>query len=97
MASLSLTIQAKRDLLEIFVYIAEQSDIETAEKFLRQLGTRFELVADAPKSYRLRPELRPNIRSCTYKRYVILYQEVGKTVEITRVLHSARDIDAIFE
>jgi toxin ParE1/3/4 len=46
---------------------------------------------------RARPELAPHLRSLPFRRYVIFYVPLGEGVDIVRVLHSARDIEALFD
>jgi len=45
---------------------------------------------------RLRDELADGLRSFPVGRYVIFYRPIPKGIEIVRVLHGARDLDAIF-
>jgi len=44
---------------------------------------------------RERPDLKPNIRSFGVMSWIIFYRVDDDFVEIVRVLHSARDLDAI--
>ena len=46
---------------------------------------------------RSRDELSPDVRSLPFGRYVILYLPLADGIDVVRVLHSARDIEAIFE
>lgn len=46
---------------------------------------------------RLRAEIRPWLRSFAAGRYIIFYRVLAEEVEILRVIHSARDIERIFE
>jgi toxin ParE1/3/4 len=41
------------------------------------------------------PDLKPNIRSFVVMSWIIFYRVDDDFVEIVRVLHSARDLDAI--
>jgi hypothetical protein len=45
---------------------------------------------------RLRPELAPHLRSFPIGNYVIFYRLTQEGIEVARVLHGARDIDALF-
>ena len=45
---------------------------------------------------RMREELRPQIRSLAVPPYIVFYRPQPDVIEIIRVLHGARDIDAIF-
>jgi toxin ParE1/3/4 len=44
---------------------------------------------------RPREDLRPGLRSIAVERYVLFYRVSAAAVEILRVLHSSRDMDAI--
>ena len=56
------------------------------------------MLAGAPVMGRVRPELGARIRSFVADRYVLFYRPLtrAKGIEIARVLHGARDVDAIF-
>lgn len=86
------------DLLEIFTYIAETSDsISIAERFVHRLREHCKALADLPGSMgRARPELRKDIRSLTYKGYVIFFRYLEDGLEIMNILKCHRDIDSIF-
>jgi len=45
---------------------------------------------------RSRDELSANVRSFLFGRYVIFYEPIAGGIDVVRVLHSARDIDAVF-
>ena len=45
---------------------------------------------------RARDELAPDLRSFPFGRYVIFYEPIEDGIDVVRVLHSARDIDAVF-
>jgi plasmid stabilization system protein ParE len=46
---------------------------------------------------RARLELAPNLRSLLVGDYVMFYRPIDDGIEVVRVLHGARDIDAMFE
>ena len=46
---------------------------------------------------RARPELAAELRSLPVGKYTIFYLPLSNGVQIVRVLHGARDIDAIFQ
>jgi toxin ParE1/3/4 len=45
---------------------------------------------------RAREELAADLRSFPFGRYVIFYMPVQDGIDVVRVLHSARDVDAAF-
>ena len=85
------------DIDEIWTYIADNSNMESADRFLTTIRDKCSSLVNSPKGFRLRPELSSLLRSYPIKRYVVFYQEIEKGIQIVRILHSARDIDAIFE
>jgi toxin ParE1/3/4 len=88
--------RALTDLAEIWAYIAEDSP-ERADAFADLLATKFEALARRPGMGRPRPELAADLRSFTVGRYVVFYLPMSRGVEIVRVLHGSRDIEAVFE
>jgi len=46
---------------------------------------------------RVRDELAPSLRSFPVGRYVIFYRLIKNGIEITRILHGARDLKSAFE
>jgi toxin ParE1/3/4 len=88
--------RALADLGEIWSFIADDS-IVNADAFAARIDETFQLLARQPRMGRLRPELGDDIRSFVVNSYVIFYCPAGDGVEIIRVLHGARDIEAIFQ
>lgn len=87
--------QAAEDIAEIWDYIADDS-LAAADRFVDQLDEQFGLLATQPQMGRARGELAPDIRSFPFGRYVIFYLPIDEGLDVVRVLHSARDIDAVF-
>jgi len=86
---------AKVDLADIWDYIAEDNE-SRADAFIDAIDQKFHVLAEQPAIGRARDELAEGIRSFPIGQYIIFYQPVPGGVEIVRVLHGARDIDAIF-
>ena len=87
--------RAKSDLVEIWDYIAEDSEAR-ADSFLDRIDKKFWILAQRPAIGRLRDELAESLRSFPVGRYIIFYIPLSNGVEIVRVLHSARDMNADF-
>jgi toxin ParE1/3/4 len=83
------------DLAEIWAFIADDSAGQ-ADTFASLINSKFELLAGQPNMGRSRPELAKNIPSLAVGHYVIFYLPVRDGVQIVRVIHGARDIEAIF-
>ncbi len=88
--------RAKADLVEIWDYIADDSE-ERADAFIATIDQKFQALAGRPNMGRLREELAERLRSFPVGRYVIFYRPISEGIEIVRVLHGARDLDAIFQ
>lgn len=84
------------DLFEIWSYIAEDS-VTNADRFAARIDKTFRLLARRPEIGRARPELYQDLRSFVVGKYVVFYMPVRKGIDVIRVLHGARDIDAVFE
>lgn len=87
--------RAKTDLAEIWDYIADDSEAR-ADAFIETIDRKFRTLAGRPDMGRARAELETGLRSFPVGRYVIFYRPIPEGVEIVRVLHGARDLDAIF-
>ena len=87
--------RAEIDLAEIWDFIAEDS-LARANSFLDRLDQSLLGLAANPHIGRVRGELSQNLRSFPFGHYVIFYLARGDGIEIVRVLHGARDLDAIF-
>ncbi len=86
---------AADDIAQVWDYIAEDS-LEQADAWLDRLDEAFRLLATTPMMGRAREELSPGLRSMPFGRYVIFYEPINVGIDVVRVLHSARDIDAQF-
>ncbi|BAC91446.1 type II toxin-antitoxin system RelE/ParE family toxin [Gloeobacter violaceus] len=95
MAQVLKTRQAERDIEDIWFYIALE-DLQAADRWLEGMSAQAQLVASQPRMGRVRPELGTEIRSFAAGRYVLFYRPLPDGIELVRVLHGARDLDALF-
>lgn len=86
---------AETDILEIWDYIADDS-LAAADRWVDRLDEQFRLLAAQPMMGRARDELAPGVRSFPFGRYVVFYVPLDDGIDVVRVLHGARDIDAVF-
>ena len=93
--SYEIAAEAENDLIDIWHYIARDSD-KAADRFLDRLNEKFGALARNPNIGRARPELRPEMRSFPYGAYLILCRAIKEGAGIVRVVHAARDLDDIF-
>jgi toxin ParE1/3/4 len=96
MPELIVSPEADDDLIGIWLHIAEDRDPETADGVMDSLHEKFLLLAANPEIGRRRYDLAPRLRSLPERNYMIFYRPLTDGVEIARVLHGARDIEAIF-
>ena len=60
------------------------------------LDEQFRVMATQPMMGRARDELALGVRSFPFGRYVVFYVPLDDGIDVVRVLHGARDIDAVF-
>jgi toxin ParE1/3/4 len=102
MAGVQKRATAKRDLVEHFVYSAEQAGIETAERFLQNAEVAFRDLSTHPEmgialsllEPRLLGLLRWQIKG--FESFLVFYAPRTDGVTIVRVLHASRDWWGIF-
>ena len=87
--------QAEADLIEIWTFIAQDSPTR-ADMLLDEIDEKLQTLAQSPFIGIARNELGPKIRSFPIGNYVLFYQPIEDGIEIIRVLHGARDIEALF-
>jgi toxin ParE1/3/4 len=96
MPRLVLAPEARNDLQKIDDHIAKDNP-SAGRRVLTRLRDLARMLAGAPAMGRNRPELGPDIRSFVADRHVIFYRPSRPAgIEVVRVLHGARDVDALF-
>ena len=92
MTEVVYTEAARADLLDIWLYLAEES-LSAADKALDSLEKDAFLHSNQPMAGRERPELGAGIRSWPSSTpYILFYAVVAERLIVIRVLHHARDI-----
>lgn len=86
---------AQTDILDIWDFIADDS-VAAADRWVDDLDAQFRMLATQPMMGRARDELAPRVRSVPFGRYVVFYVPLDDGIDVVRVLHGARDIDAMF-
>ena len=89
---------AERDLVSILEYITRESgSVAIGRAFTDQLQAHCAKLASLPGTLgRARPELRPDIRSSTYKNYVVFFRYREDALEVVNILEGRRDIETFF-
>ncbi|NOV30189.1 type II toxin-antitoxin system RelE/ParE family toxin [Methylomonas sp. ZR1] len=91
MGSVQRTAQSEEDLIEIWLYIAQDNPL-AADRVLDDMEQRFIMLADNPQMGRYRPDIAPELRYFISGKYLILYRTLTDGVQIVRVIHGARDL-----
>ena len=90
-----LSPEAAGDLDDVWFYVARNSSVEVADRFVDSLTTRFLLLASYPRAGRERDDLRPGVRAFPVGEYVVLYRAEGNDVLIARVVRGSRDLESL--
>lgn len=94
--------QVIRDLIELATYIAEDS-LDASDRFLAAAEETFKQLAKMPGMGKLCQFANPNLAGVRqqaikgFRKYLVFYFSSDSGVEILRVIHGARDIEAILE
>ncbi len=90
-----LTPRAKRDVNEIWDYIANDN-VEAADRVLDALESAMVKLAKNPGIGHWREELADKShRLWLVYSYLIVYRHEAKPLQIVRVLHAARDVQSL--
>lgn len=96
MSKVRRSASAESDLLEAWLYIAEDS-VDSADRLLDQIETEMGRLLMQPEMGRRREELAADLRSWpTSTPYILFYFAESDGITIARVLHHARDLPAIW-
>lgn len=89
---------ALNDLVNILEYITRESgSVVIGGRFVGEIRQKCRNLAGLPGTIgRARPELRPDIRSVTFKSYIIFFRYNGEHLEVVNIIEGHRDIDALF-
>ncbi len=95
MSQFRITPRAISDLVEIWNYIADDSE-KNADTFIDKLYDTLHALSNQPGMGRRRDELASGVQSFPFGRYIVFYHVVPDAIEVLRVLHGTRDIETIF-
>ncbi|PPJ47297.1 type II toxin-antitoxin system RelE/ParE family toxin [Rhizobium sp. KAs_5_22] len=90
------TVEADRDIIEIYVLGAQQFGVAQSERYVDELFDSFELLAENPQMARERRELNPPMRLYPYHAHLIAYLVRDGDILIVRVLHGRQDWQGLF-
>jgi toxin ParE1/3/4 len=95
MAVVRLTPLARQDLEGIWLHVAGDS-LRAADRLIDSIVDRCNGLGDFPELGPARPDIAPGARMLTIGDYVVLYRRVPSGVEIVRVAHGARRLEALW-
>jgi len=95
---LVLLDSAVADFTAIFEYVTRESGSRVVgRRFVERLRDQCRTLASLPGTLgRARPELHADIRSISFRSYVIFFRYAGDRFEVINVLEDHRDISAHF-
>ena len=91
MRRIRTTPAAREDLSELWRFIAADRE-GAADKMVRKINSKFDLLASFPGAGTNRSDLGPGIRSFPVRPYLIFFRATADELEVVRVLHGARNI-----
>lgn len=86
--------QAEEDLIDIWLYIADDQP-ENADRWLDRLNEAAIRLAETPGMGTERPVLSAGLKSFPVGSYVLYYRVNDGHLELARVLPASRDVDSI--
>ena len=91
------SLDAERDLTNLFDYIAQDSGVERAELILRRLDETLTNLAAWPRSGRVHPQLDGSPRVFAVWPWLIIYEPrpSGGGIFVWRIVDGRRDLPAI--
>jgi toxin ParE1/3/4 len=102
-ADLVWTVQARADLLDIYVRIG-RGHRGAADRFLDSIEEKAVLLTAQPRIGVRRSDIRSRTRMLVVSPYLLLYETIPdtdqgtvRTVEIVRVVDGRRDLKAMFK
>lgn len=92
-----LSEAAAEDISDIYDYTIFEFGENQVVSYLTGLEQKFLSLADQSLSGRNRDEIKKDLKSVNFKKYVIFYRIIRGKLRIVRVLHERCDIPRQFE
>jgi toxin ParE1/3/4 len=102
MSNVTKRPQVIRDLIDLATYIAEDS-LDASDRFLAAAESTFQQLGKMPGMGKICQFYNPRLADVRqqaikgFKKYLVFYRVTDTGVEILRVIHGARDIEAILD
>ena len=94
MAIFRKTAQAEDDLIDIWLYIA-QDNPTAADDLLDTFEEKGRMLAEHPALGQERPDIAEGFRYLPVGRYLMLYRAIPGGIELVRVIHGMRLLSTI--
>jgi len=78
------------------IVLTPNASVAQADAFIDLIDAKFQNLSRHPDTGRRRDELLDGLRSLPVGRYLIFYLQGDVFLRIVRVLHGARDVEAVF-
>jgi toxin ParE1/3/4 len=91
-----ISVKAKKDLLQIYSYLAERNQF-AAENFIEAVDGKFVQLSRFPFIGRARTSLDDGLRSVVVRTHLILYAVERERISIVRVIDGRMDVDEEFQ
>ena len=94
------TPQAKRDLLEHVLYLAEINP-DIADRFINASEMAFEKLAQMPLKGKPQSFKSPKLKDVRrwfipgFDKYLVFYRPIKGGIELLRILHGMQDVDTV--
>jgi toxin ParE1/3/4 len=93
---------ARRDLVEIWVWYAENAGIDTADRFLASAQATLSLLASRPQGGAPARFAEPGLQGLRwfpvrpdFEKILIFYFPLRGGIDLVRVLHASRDLERL--
>ncbi len=89
---LRLSHLAREDMADIHDYTVAKWGVEQAANYVSAIWDALEEICGAPERWRQRPDIYPGCRACVCGSHLIIYRLQNDAIEVSRVLHGARNL-----
>ena len=96
MARYTVSPKARRDLIDIWKYIAQDS-LQHADRWLERVYQVFVFLGLEPRMGSTSDEIHPGTRKFPLGNYIIYYRVTSRGVQVLHVFHGKRDQRKAFE
>src|ERR1700755_1712378 len=91
------SLASKSDYLEIWLYVAEQSQsVNAADRVVSSFDEKLSLLASHPGMGPSREDIGPGLRTFPVGSYLLIYRVIRNSIELVRVVHGSRDLRQLF-